>query len=76
MSTTKKWSIGEAKHNGRISGSVCGIDAKHCEAPSSNAPFEWPDDITKWPICKKPSVHSESTEIEDHVAEHMVCEVI
>jgi len=24
-----------------------------CIEPASVAPFEWPDDITKWPKCRK-----------------------
>jgi len=26
-----------------------------CDEPSSEDPHEWPDDITKWPICTKNS---------------------
>ncbi len=50
------------------------------------APFEWPDDITKWPKCRKklPGLGSgsESKSNANHVlkttgqADHMVCEVI
>ena len=25
---------------------------RFCEAPASVAPYVWPDDITKWPICR------------------------
>ena len=25
----------------------------YCEAPASVAPYVWPDDITKWPICRR-----------------------
>jgi len=25
----------------------------YCEAPASVAPYIWPDDITKWPICRR-----------------------
>uniref|UniRef100_A0A3P9K788 Inactive rhomboid protein n=1 Tax=Oryzias latipes TaxID=8090 RepID=A0A3P9K788_ORYLA len=32
-------------------GSVCHQDPRICDEPSSMAPHEWPDDITKWPIC-------------------------
>lgn len=26
---------------------------RFCDAPASVHPYEWPDDITKWPICRK-----------------------
>ena len=26
---------------------------RYCEAPASVAPYIWPDDITKWPICRR-----------------------
>ena len=44
-----------------------------CEAPASVAPYVWPDDITKWPICRKRKEHADTPPSE---AEHMVCEVI
>ena len=44
-----------------------------CEAPASIAPYIWPDDITKWPICRKRKEHTDAPPSE---AEHMVCEVI
>ncbi|XP_064071946.1 inactive rhomboid protein 1 isoform X2 [Vanessa tameamea] len=77
ISTWKKWSSGESGPGGRISGSVCGLDPKFCEAPRSIAPHEWPDDITKWPICRK-SVLDGSAAVgrAGHAAEHMACEVI
>lgn len=34
-------------------GSVCHQDPRTCVEPASVAPHEWPDDITKWPICTK-----------------------
>ena len=46
---------------------------RFCEAPASVAPYVWPDDITKWPICRKRKEHSDTPPSE---AEHMVCEVI
>ncbi|XP_063234424.1 inactive rhomboid protein 1 isoform X2 [Bacillus rossius redtenbacheri] len=77
ISTWKKWSPGEAGPGGRISGSVCGLDPKFCEAPASVAPYEWPDDITKWPICRKTNSRTQQrTPYKDKIAEHMVCEVI
>ncbi|EDV90944.1 GH23944 [Drosophila grimshawi] len=76
ISTWKKWSPGESGPGGRISGSVCGLDPKFCDAPASIVPYEWPDDITKWPICRKTNSFSQRYRYKDHTAEHMVCEVI
>lgn len=77
ISTWKKWSAGDSGPGGRISGSVCGLDPKFCEAPASVAPYEWPDDITKWPICRKTnSISQQRFRYKDKMAEHMVCEVI
>lgn len=76
ISTWKKWSPGDSGPGGRISGSVCGLDPKYCDAPASIAPYEWPDDITKWPICRKTNSFSHRFRLKDHTAEHMVCEVI
>ncbi|KAM4814335.1 inactive rhomboid protein 1 isoform 1-T2 [Urocitellus parryii] len=36
-------------------GSVCHQDPRVCDEPSSEDPHEWPEDITKWPICTKSS---------------------
>ncbi|XP_047994926.1 inactive rhomboid protein 1 isoform X2 [Leguminivora glycinivorella] len=77
ISTWKKWNNMEAGPGGRISGSVCGLDPKFCEAPRSIAPHEWPDDITKWPICRKSVIDgSAAAGRAGHAAEHMACEVI
>ncbi|XP_065079732.1 inactive rhomboid protein 1-like [Ochlerotatus camptorhynchus] len=76
IATWKKWSPGDSGPGGRISGSVCGLDPKYCDAPASIAPHEWPDDITKWPICRKNNQMSQRFRFKDHTAEHMVCEVI
>ncbi|XP_074105720.1 rhomboid-5 isoform X2 [Cotesia typhae] len=59
ISTWKKWGPGDNGPGGRISGSVCGLDPKFCDAPASIAPYEWPDDITKWPICRKTNPFSQ-----------------
>jgi len=83
-STWKKWNVVQSGPGGRISGSVCGQDPNFCIEPASVAPFEWPDDITKWPKCRKklPGLGSESKSNLNHIvktssqAEHMVCEVI
>lgn len=51
---------------------------RYCEAPASVAPYEWPDDITKWPICRKTikSQAQRGLRTKDKLAaEHMVCEV-
>ncbi|XP_062859880.1 inactive rhomboid protein 1 isoform X2 [Trichomycterus rosablanca] len=37
----------------RTYGSVCHQDPRTCLEPASVPPHEWPDDITKWPICTK-----------------------
>ncbi|KAJ8413638.1 hypothetical protein AAFF_G00081450 [Aldrovandia affinis] len=37
----------------RQHGSVCHQDPRTCLEPASGSPHEWPDDITKWPICTK-----------------------
>ncbi|KAM3964518.1 rhomboid-5 [Aphomia sociella] len=77
IETWKKWSTGNSGPGGRISGSVCGLDPKFCEAPRSIAPHEWPDDITKWPICRKSVLDgSAAAGRAGHAAEHMACEVI
>ncbi|KAL7307963.1 hypothetical protein TKK_0000054 [Trichogramma kaykai] len=92
ISTWKKWGPADSGPGGRISGSVCGLDPKFCDAPASIAPYEWPDDITKWPICRKINPFSQRFRskqesngpgnanfpigYKDKMAEHMVCEVI
>ncbi|XP_026671584.1 inactive rhomboid protein 1 isoform X2 [Ceratina calcarata] len=90
ISTWKKWGPGDSGPGGRISGSVCGLDPKFCDAPASIAPYEWPDDITKWPICRKTNPFNQRfrngsqrangnfpvSRYKDKMAEHMVCEVI
>uniref|UniRef100_A0A8C9WZM5 Inactive rhomboid protein n=1 Tax=Sander lucioperca TaxID=283035 RepID=A0A8C9WZM5_SANLU len=34
-------------------GSVCHQDPRICLEPASVSPHEWPDDISKWPICTR-----------------------
>jgi membrane associated rhomboid family serine protease len=53
----------------RTSGTVCGQDPRYCESPASSHPNEWPDDITKWPLCTRPT----RTRLSEP---HMSCEVI
>lgn len=55
----------------RVSGSVCGLDPRYCVDPPSTGAHTWPDDITKWPICKK-----KADVISRGTAPHMTCEVI
>uniref|UniRef100_A0A1I7SXR6 Rhomboid domain-containing protein n=1 Tax=Caenorhabditis tropicalis TaxID=1561998 RepID=A0A1I7SXR6_9PELO len=52
----------------RKSGAVCGQDPSYCDLPSSVAPYEWPDDITQWPICEKKHEGA-------GLPEHVTCEV-
>lgn len=33
-----------------MSGTVCGQDPRYCKEPPSRYPYEWPDDITQWPV--------------------------
>ena len=42
------------------------------------APYIWPDDITKWPICRRKTdmADLDTTATGSHAAEHMICEVI
>ncbi|KAM4623583.1 inactive rhomboid protein 1 [Polymixia lowei] len=37
----------------RQHGSVCHQDPRICLEPASVPPHEWPDDITKWPVCTR-----------------------
>uniref|UniRef100_A0A4W6E2B2 Inactive rhomboid protein n=1 Tax=Lates calcarifer TaxID=8187 RepID=A0A4W6E2B2_LATCA len=37
----------------RQHGSVCHQDPRICLEPASVSPHEWPDDISKWPICTR-----------------------
>lgn len=72
ISTWQKWSKQAYGPGGRISGSVCGQDPSHCTDPASRSPYDWPDDITKWPICKKKITN----EMNKAILDHMACEVI
>ncbi|XP_053550494.1 inactive rhomboid protein 1 isoform X2 [Bombina bombina] len=42
-----------ANKSERHYGSVCHQDPRFCDEPASVPPHEWPDDITKWPVCTK-----------------------
>ncbi|KAK4293054.1 hypothetical protein Pmani_034216 [Petrolisthes manimaculis] len=72
LSVWKKWSELAKGPDGRLSGSVCGQDPNYCKEPASVPPHEWPDDITRWPICRKRIAAVKKI----HAAEHMACEVI
>ncbi|GAB6033293.1 hypothetical protein CHUAL_012890 [Chamberlinius hualienensis] len=72
ISTWKKWSFDNAGPGGRISGSVCGQDPSYCSDPPSAPPYSWPDDITKWPICRR----KYRTDLSRVSLDHMACEVI
>ncbi|XP_067318626.1 inactive rhomboid protein 1 isoform X1 [Anolis sagrei] len=48
-------------------GSVCHQDPRVCEQPASMDPHEWPDDITRWPICTKNSAGNRTNHL------HMDC---
>ena len=48
----------------------------YCEAPASVAPYIWPDDITKWPICRRKTDVEHLEHTATHTAEHMICEII
>ncbi|XP_032086363.1 inactive rhomboid protein 1 isoform X3 [Thamnophis elegans] len=48
-------------------GSVCHQDPRVCEQPASMDPHEWPDDITKWPICTNNSAGNHTNHL------HMDC---
>ncbi|CAL4115669.1 unnamed protein product [Meganyctiphanes norvegica] len=74
LSVWKKWSESMKGPDGRLSGSVCGQDPQYCTDPASVPPHEWPDDITRWPICHK-SVGAVK-KISGNEYEHMTCEVI
>ncbi|XP_034073031.1 inactive rhomboid protein 1 isoform X2 [Gymnodraco acuticeps] len=37
----------------RQHGAVCHQDPRICVEPASVSPHEWPDDITKWPVCTR-----------------------
>ncbi|XP_068251140.1 inactive rhomboid protein 1-like isoform X2 [Palaemon carinicauda] len=72
LSVWKKWSELAKGPDGRLSGSVCGQDPDFCKEPASVPPHEWPDDITRWPICRKRIAAVKKV----NTAEHMACEVI
>lgn len=83
LSTWKKWTPerpgptyrqqigtkGDFVVRNRTSGTVCGQDPRFCNSPASRPPYEWPDDISRWPVCLEP----QRPRLSD---EHMSCEII
>ncbi|XP_055340135.1 inactive rhomboid protein 1-like isoform X2 [Paramacrobiotus metropolitanus] len=70
MATFAKWP--DTDSSGRVSGSVCGLDPRYCADPPSTGSQKWPDDITKWPICKKQIDNTSKIAW----PQHMQCEVV
>ncbi|XP_072274989.1 inactive rhomboid protein 1 [Pyxicephalus adspersus] len=58
-----------ANKSERQYGSVCRQDPRFCAEPASVFPHEWPDDITKWPVC----TNSTNGSYPNHL--HMNCEI-
>ncbi|KAJ1357802.1 Rhomboid [Parelaphostrongylus tenuis] len=57
-----------SSHSWRTAGAVCGQDPDFCKRPSSVRPYEWPDDLTRWPICEEPRQGA-------FLPAHMTCQV-
>ncbi|ETN82150.1 peptidase, S54 family, partial [Necator americanus] len=57
-----------SSHSWRTAGAVCGQDPDFCIRPSSVRPYEWPDDLTRWPICEQ---HRQG----GFLPPHMTCQV-
>ncbi|EYB82198.1 hypothetical protein Y032_0365g3602 [Ancylostoma ceylanicum] len=55
-------------HSWRTAGAVCGQDPDFCARPPSVRPYEWPDDLTRWPICEQ---HRQG----GFLPPHMTCQV-
>ncbi|VDN07201.1 unnamed protein product [Thelazia callipaeda] len=69
VSTLTRWNDKNPGPDKRLSGAVCGQDPRYCEDPVSVKPYEWPDDITQWPICKQ------RTSLVPENEKHMQCEI-
>ncbi|MCP9264567.1 Rhomboid-like protein [Dirofilaria immitis] len=69
IATLARWKEDRPGPENRISGAVCGQDPRYCEDPVSVKPYEWPDDITQWPICKQRTLF-----VPENVM-HMQCEI-
>uniref|UniRef100_A0A915Q6U7 Peptidase S54 rhomboid domain-containing protein n=1 Tax=Setaria digitata TaxID=48799 RepID=A0A915Q6U7_9BILA len=69
IATLTRWTESNPGPGRRISGAVCGQDPRYCEDPVSVKPYEWPDDMTQWPICKK------TTALVPENEKHLHCEI-
>ncbi|CAG9540948.1 unnamed protein product [Cercopithifilaria johnstoni] len=69
IATLVRWKKDSPGPEGRVSGAVCGQDPRYCENPVSVKPYEWPDDMTQWPICKQITLF-----VPENVM-HMQCEI-
>lgn len=74
LSSWDKWTVDDPGEGNRTSGTVCGQDPRFCSNPSSTPPFEWPDKITEWPICKETAKHNQSSA--SRTDRHMHCDVL
>ncbi|XP_035826587.1 inactive rhomboid protein 1 [Aplysia californica] len=74
LSRWEKWTPSNPGPNGRLSGTVCGQDPRYCNKPSSSPPFEWPDEITQWPICEDTAKPNQS--LASTTNEHMTCDIL
>ncbi|KAK5967295.1 Rhomboid domain-containing protein [Trichostrongylus colubriformis] len=54
-SSRRRGSLSQAisTHTWRTAGAVCGQDPDFCIRPYSVKPYEWPDDLTRWPMCEE-----------------------
>ncbi|KAK3586226.1 hypothetical protein CHS0354_025672 [Potamilus streckersoni] len=71
LNTWDKWNATNTGPGKRTSGTVCGQDPRYCKNPSSVAPFEWEDNINKWPLCKETSKPNATIQTD----RHMSCEI-
>lgn len=62
---------GSAGEVPRTSGAVCGQDPRFCHSHVTGQAEEWPDDITKWPICTDPNIVANNTPYT-----HLTCEIV
>ncbi|EFO22618.2 rhomboid family protein [Loa loa] len=69
IATLARWKKDNPGPEGRVSGAVCGQDPRYCEDPVSVKPYEWPDDMTHWPVCKQVTLF-----VPENVM-HMQCEI-
>ncbi|BFZ03836.1 hypothetical protein BsWGS_06875 [Bradybaena similaris] len=74
LSDWLKWTKDSPGPSGRTSGSVCGQDPRYCIKPSSTSPFEWPQDITDWPVCIDTAKPNQS--VASQKDKHMSCDIL